>query len=96
MYDIIGWVMVFMSIVASILSSKYQSKYAMLLYILTAIWWSYYNIFIIKELHQGYLRFFYVLMGIIGWFSWGEKDKIRKAKDKEIDDLKLKLKEYEI
>jgi len=95
MYDIIGWIMVFISIIASILSSKYQNRYSMILYIITAMWWSYYNILVIQEYHQGCLRLFYFGMGIIGWFSWSEKDKIRRAKDEEITELKLKLKEYE-
>ncbi len=84
MYDTIGWIMMSLSIVAAVLSSKFQNKWAMAIYMVTSAWWFFYNVFIISEYHQGYLRLFYFIFGVVGFYTWGKKQS-------EKDELKLEV-----
>ncbi len=78
MYDVIGWVMVVLSIVACIISAHWRHWSCMIIYIITSAWWFYYNYFVIDEIHQGLLRLFYFGMAIYGIKSWRDKDKIKE------------------
>jgi len=88
--DIIGWIMVGISIIAVILSSVRRSKYCMILYMITSFWWGGYNWYI-GETHQSVLRIFYFFMSVYGFYSWNVKEKIELDKDKYITELENKL-----
>ncbi len=90
-----AWVMVAISIGASLLSSQ-RNKYCMILYMITASWWSLYNLYLMEIpcYQQGWLRIYYVILAIYSFGTWKKKEHNEKNKIKMLEDKIKKLEQY--
>jgi len=91
--EILAWIAVAISITASLLSS-HRNKYCMILYFITACWWSIYNFWLLEIpcYQQGWLRFYYMILAIYSYITW-KKQEIKdseKIKKLEIELAKFK------
>ena len=84
--ELFAWLAVAISIAASLFAS-HRNKYCMILYFITACWWSIYNFWLLEIpcYQQGWLRLYYMFLAIYSYITWKKQEVTNNVKIKALE-----------